>query len=124
MTEWRFEHGDLVVAVSRTGAEALVSWRGVSDARNPSALLNETIRQVAEYVRGADVTVDFTKLEYMNSATVAPLIGLIKALDAGNRPILVLFSDADWQRTHLNCMTIIGRILKHVRVEGRSGARA
>ncbi len=124
MTERTFDHGDLVITVSRTGPKALVLWRGVSDARNPEAFLNETIRQIAEYVRGADVTVDFTELEYMNSATVVPLVGLIKTLDAGSTPILALFSEVDWQRTHLNCMTIMGRSLKNVRVEGRSGTHA
>ena len=35
----------------------------------------------------------------MNSATVAPLIKFIKILDASSSSVLVLFSNADWQRT-------------------------
>jgi hypothetical protein len=68
-------------------------------------------------MKGAEVTVDFSKLEYMNSATVSPLINFVKTLDGICTRILVLFSETDWQRTHLQCMRAIATTLRHVAVQ-------
>lgn len=42
-----------------------------------------------------DVTVDLTGLEYMNSATVKPLIELIRLLDQTSRGVLLIFREND-----------------------------
>jgi hypothetical protein len=68
-------------------------------------------------MKGAEVTVDFTKLEYMNSATVSPLINFVKALDGTCKRIMVLFSETDWQRTHLQCMRAIATTLRNTMVD-------
>ena len=68
-------------------------------------------------MKGAEVTVDFTKLEYMNSATVSPLINFVKTLDGTCTRILVVFAQTDWQRTHLQCMRAIATTLRHTMVE-------
>lgn len=120
MTEWRYERDGLLIRVSLVGTRALISWRGVSDSAQPAAFLDSVNREAAQRLKDAEVTVDFTRLEYMNSATVGPLLSLVKLLDANGKPVLVLFSTVDWQRTHLKCMTTIARTLKHVRVEGRA----
>jgi hypothetical protein len=118
----RFEHEELTITTSRTGSSAVIAWQGISDSRSPGTALIPALQRIAESVLGAEVTVDLTQLEYMNSATVAPLLGLIKSLDDGNKPVLVLFSDADWQRTHLNCMTTVALTLRNVRVESRAAS--
>ena len=75
------------------------------------------LRDLSEKMKGAEVTVDFTKLEYMNSATVSPLINFVKTLDGSlhAHPRAVL--GADWQRTHLQCMRAIATTLRHVAVQ-------
>ncbi len=120
MAEWNYEQDGLLISAVKTGLKALVTWKGVSDSRNPSSFLNPLVDELAKNLAGAEVTVDFTKLEYMNSATVGPLVHLIRQLDKNGKPVLVLFSDADWQRTHLKCMSAIARTLTHVRIEGRT----
>lgn len=113
----KFERDGLSVVVYKAKKNATVSWEGVSDARDPSAFLNPIIQQIVRDLADLVVTVDFRKLEYMNSATVSPLIHFVKALDGGDTEVLVIFSDAEWQRTHYQCMKTIARTLKHVRVE-------
>jgi hypothetical protein len=98
-------------------ATPALRWQGVSDSPDPSAFLDAVIRRAVRELKGCAMAVDFRKLEYMNSATVSPLINLVKALDVGSLGVLVLFSDADWQRTHFQCMKTIPRTLKHVQVE-------
>jgi hypothetical protein len=115
--KWQFEQDGLVISASRANGRGTVAWSGVSDSRTPSNFLRPVLRDVLDKMKGAEVTVDFTKLEYMNSATVSPLINFVKALDVTCTRILVLFSETDWQRTHLQCMRAIATTLRHVMVE-------
>jgi hypothetical protein len=114
---WQFEQDGLVISASRLNGRGTVAWCGVSDSRTPGIFLRPVLRDLTEKMKGADVTVDFTRLEYMNSATVSPLINFVKALDGGCTRIVVQFSDGDWQRTHLQCMRAIATTLKHTLVE-------
>jgi hypothetical protein len=115
--KWQFEQDGLIISASRTNATGKVAWCGISDSRTPGIFLRPVLRDLSEKMKGAEVTVDFTRLEYMNSATVSPLINFVKTLDGACQRILVLFSDADWQRTHLQCMRAIATTLKHVAVQ-------
>ena len=115
--KWQFEQDGLVISASRANGRGTVAWCGVSDSRTPSLFLRPVLRDLSEKMKGAEVTVDFTKLEYMNSATVSPLINFVKGLDGICTSILVLFSETEWQRTHLQCMRAIATTLRHVVVE-------
>ncbi len=122
VTPTRYEFEDLVILVSRNGDRGRVVWLGTSDARNASELLNPLSETVVDTMRGAEVTVDFTRLEFMNSSTVSPIINLVRKLDANQIPVRVLFVEDNWQRTHLRCVATIARKLDYVTVEGRSTA--
>jgi hypothetical protein len=116
---WHFEQDGLVIHASRLQGKGSVIWCGVSDSRSPSTFLSPILRDLSTKMKDADVTLDFRKLEYMNSATVSPLIAFVKNLDGVGKRVLVLFSDTDWQRTHFQCMRAIARTLKNVLVESR-----
>lgn len=118
----RFESGALVLSVARTGNSASIAWTGESDSRNPGDFLNPLVAKLAKDLAGQNVTIDFSDLTYMNSATVAPLIMCIKSLDGTAASVLVVFSDQDWQRTHVQCVRTISRQLKKVRIEVRPKA--
>lgn len=115
----RFEREGLTVEVDRSVGKAAMSWIGESDSRSPSDFLNPIIKQLALELAGARITVDLTRLTYMNSATVAPLIACIKSFSGGANAVEVLFSDADWQRTHVQCLRTISRTLKNVHIDVR-----
>jgi anti-anti-sigma regulatory factor len=113
----KFENSGLIIAVTRTGTDATIAWTGESDSRNPGEFLNPLITRLAKEFTGLSVSIDFSGLTYMNSATVAPLIMCIKSCDASASAVLVSFSDMDWQRTHVQCVRTISRALKKVRIE-------
>ncbi|WP_437819720.1 hypothetical protein [Sorangium sp. So ce1078] len=117
MAEWTFEHDGLVVRISREADRARIAWSGVSDIRSPAAFLNPHLGDWSAKLKDTDVTVDLTGLEYMNSATVKPLLDLVKMLDQTSRFVLVIFRDNDWQRAHRNCMAVLARALKNTRVQ-------
>jgi anti-anti-sigma regulatory factor len=116
-TELRFETDGFAIEVTRSEAEATITWTGESDSRNPGEFLAPITTRLTKELRGLKVTIDFSALKYMNSATVAPLIVCIKSLDGAASSVRVVFSDADWQRTHVQCMRTIARTLSKVTVE-------
>lgn len=114
--KWQFEQDGLVINASRANGKGSVTWRGISDSRTPGLFLRPVLRELSEQLKGAEVTVDFSKLEYMNSATVSPLINFVKTLDGSCTRTMVLFSETDWQRTHLQCMRAIATTLRNTQV--------
>ena len=120
--KWQFEQDGLVINASRTNGKGTVRWSGVSDSRTPGNFLRPVLTDLSEKMKGAEVTIDFTKLDYMNSATVAPVINFVKSLDGTCKRILVLFSETDWQRTHLQCMRAIATTLRNVMVDSAKAA--
>jgi len=117
-----YEFGTLRVLTRRANDRGTVTWLGSSDARNPSEFLNPLAETIVEEMRGATVTVDFRKLEFMNSSTVSPIINLIRKLEANSIDARVIFVDGNWQRPHLRCMKTITRAFKHVKVNGSDEA--
>jgi len=114
--KWQFEQDGLIINASRANGKGSVTWRGISDSRTPGLFLRPVLRELSEQLKGAEVTVDFSKLEYMNSATVSPLINFVKTLDGSCTRTTVLFSATDWQRTHLQCMRAIATTLRNTQV--------
>jgi hypothetical protein len=118
-----YENENLVVHVRRHGHEASVAWTGESDGRSPGDFLNPLMTRLVKDFTGLQVTIDFSGLTYMNSATVAPLIMCIKAFDGAAESVLVIFSDMDWQRTHVQCVRTISRTLKKVKIEVKAALK-
>jgi hypothetical protein len=61
-------------------------------ARNPGAISNGVLVRIVDALEGCKVTVDFRRLQSMNSSTVPPIIHLIKRLNARAISCLVLYS--------------------------------
>ena len=113
----KYENEALVIQVTRSGDDARIAWTGESDSRNPGEFLTPLFARLVTDFAGLNITIDFSGLKYMNSATVAPLIVSIKSFDTHANALLVVFSDMDWQRTHVQCVRTISRSLKKVRIE-------
>ena len=116
--ETRFEHADLTILLTETAREATMSWRGTSDARDPKAFLEPVFSRVIDKVKGRDLTIDFTGLEFMNSSTVSPIIALLKQLNENGIKSHVVFNNEDWQVVHMRCLRTIATVLRNVEVRG------
>lgn len=115
-----FTSGELRISVtSSPDAGTVIAWLGTSDARDPGAELTPFLSGLAERLAGGQVSVDFRKLEYMNSATVSPIIHFARALDShGVKTRLYYDSSVGWQRVNFVAMKSIAKTLKLVEVEG------
>jgi hypothetical protein len=114
-----FEQDGLSIRLAHADGQVHVQWQGVSDSRSPATFLDPVIEQLVLAADGRPVTIDFTRLEYMNSATVTPLIQMVRALDAARCAVLLVFAEVDWQRTHFQCLRAISRTMNDVKVEAR-----
>jgi hypothetical protein len=113
----RFESGGLTITVDNSGPAATVEWLGVSDAREPSLQLSPFFASLLDQLATRPVTVDFRRFEYMNSATVSPIISFVKSLDArGARTTLLFDVSVPWQKVNAQCMRAIARTLSNVQV--------
>ena len=113
----RFESGGLTITVDNAGPSATVRWLGVSDAREPALQLSPFFNGLLDQLKNRTVTVDFRSFEYMNSATVSPIIHFVKGLDAhGARTTLLFDPSVPWQKVNAQCMRALARTLTHVQV--------
>ncbi len=113
----QFQSGGLTITVDNVGATSTVRWLGVSDARDPSIQLSPFFSGLLDQLRDRAVTVDFRRFEYMNSATVSPIISFVKGLDArGAKTTLLFDATVPWQKVNAQCMRAIARTLSNVQV--------
>src|SRR4051812_44424923 len=92
----------LSIQVSRSKRAATVTWEGVGDSRSPGESLTRVTQQLCSTLKGCEVVVDYSGLEFVNSATIAPLIQFVRSLSTNECEVLVLFDgESDWQRTHM-----------------------
>lgn len=113
----RFAKEDLNITVSKADETVTVRWTGLCDARDPDSLFGPFMRKLVRELQGKAVTLDFREFEYMNSATVSPILQFIKALDAsGAQTTLVYDTRVAWQRVNFQCMKAIARTLQQLNV--------
>ncbi|NUP07820.1 MAG: hypothetical protein HOW73_17365 [Polyangiaceae bacterium] len=112
-----FSEQALSIEVCDTGAGVRVTWRGKSDIREPDNKLIPFLDQLAERLKNRKVTIDFRRFEYMNSATVSPIIRFVRRLDRNAASTVLVYDPLiDWQRVNFLCMKTIARTLAHVEV--------
>lgn len=97
--------------------QVLISWRGVFDALNPNQTLGEFLWKQQEGLRNRDVLIDFSKMEFLNSTTLAVMLRFVKELDAIILKLTLRFNTAEsWQMVSFRCMKAISRTLKNTEV--------
>lgn len=114
----RFENAELAIVLSETADAVTLSWYGSSDSRDPAEFLEPVFQKAIGRLKGRPLTIDFSRLEFMNSSTVSPIVSLLKLLDGRKMQARVVFGRDEWQQVHIRCMRTITRALKHVDVVG------
>ena len=113
------KEGTLEIIVNE-GDKIIIEWLGRSENREPSALLNPYFKDIVENASGKEVEVDFTKLEYMNSSTVPPIIHMIKNLDTKGISTKIYYNkDSKWQAASFKALETISNSLNSIEVLGK-----
>jgi hypothetical protein len=117
--------GSLSVEARLDGDTLEVNWSGASESREAAAAIMNLPERWSSMLDGTRVVLDFTKLTFMNSATVASIVVLVKDLDRRAAQTQLIFDgNVAWQRVHLSCMRAIVRTLSRVSVESLGGDNA
>lgn len=107
----------LTIRIEQRDDRARVLWQGVSEAREPGAHISPFLDKVVEDVRGLAVDIDFSAMEYMNSATVAPILRFIRALERECVAITILYDHKKtFQRTMFSAIKALGIVLEKLEV--------
>lgn len=114
-----FEHGSLKIELSKRGRYVTMTWLGQSDDRNPAESLMPYLNGLIGDLKETRLTIDFTKLEYMNSSTVPPIVQLLKTLDVNEIQTVITYdAQSHWQRASFKGLSATSLMMKNITVEG------
>jgi anti-sigma regulatory factor (Ser/Thr protein kinase) len=115
-----FKNGGLEIQVVVKDNDVNIVWKGRSEDRQPSALLNPYFTGLLDELVGKEVNVDFTLLEYMNSSTVVPIINLIKNLEGKSIKSSIIYDkNQKWQAASFKALEVMANMMNKVKVSGK-----
>lgn len=115
----QFEHENLKIRVEDHRGMSFVIWTGESDSRDPAGAVGPFLDALAKRLRGRRVEVNFDQLEYMNSATVTPIMQFVKDLSALAEKVVVKYDETlQWQATSFRAMRVVAKRWDNVEVIG------
>lgn len=116
-----FERDGLVVRVKHQDGHVEVAYEGTSDARDPQQFLGPIMKKVIESSKDkSSVKIDLSTLKYMNSASVGPLITLMKELaQSGIAAVFLWDTKVNWQRANFLCMKTLSKTMTNIAIETR-----
>jgi hypothetical protein len=110
-----FVFEDLSIHVTYDGEMATIAWRGMSEIPDPELSVGPFLRRLLGSLHGKKVTVDFRELDYMNSATLQPVLKLVKELNQRSIDTTVTYnSTMEWQRITFRCIKAITQPLTFI----------
>jgi len=117
MSEHRL--GQLEVSVAeQAGGPLSMQFRGESDSSDAAALLRSLFDSYFEAACERGLTLDFMRLDYMNSSTFPPIVELIRRLHEHGASIKILYSkDKAWQRTPFKALSSIAAVYQNLIVQ-------
>jgi hypothetical protein len=101
------ENGSLVLQVYYDGSKVLVAWQGESDSASPREFIDSIMARVYRKEPFLPLEFDFTKLNYMNSSTIPPIVKQIeKARKSGRKLVLRYDKELKWQELSFSALEV------------------
>jgi len=101
-TDYTIQQGALVIRVLLDDPSTTLRliWRGQSVERNPSTFLLPFFTQWANEAEecGFTLSMDFSRLEFMNSSSISPIIAMVQDLKQRRVPLILRYDGKiKWQ---------------------------
>jgi len=110
-----FDFEELSIRVRYEGDSATIVWQGISEIQDPELIVGPFLQRLLTSLRVKKITVDFRALDYMNSATLQPVLKLVKELNQRSMHTTVLYSnEIEWQRITFRCIKAITQPLVYI----------
>ncbi|WCL50453.1 hypothetical protein [Leptospira sp. GIMC2001] len=107
------------IKISAQGDSVMMQWLGRSESRNPAEYLNPYLENFISNIQGKNLVIDYTKLEFMNSSTVPPIIKLIKSCSTNDIKVTIHFNKiVEWQNASFKPLQTVCMNLKNIKIEG------
>ncbi len=114
-----FEYAPLKITVKDAGHNIVMSWVGKSDFQHPASHLMPYLDDFISKLNKTELSIEFTRLEYMNSSTVPPLIHLLKELNNREIKTTVTYDkNAHWQVMSFKAFETLSKMMKYIKVTG------
>ncbi|MDJ0765809.1 MAG: hypothetical protein QNJ97_22685 [Myxococcota bacterium] len=112
-----FIHGALKIVSEEENEARKLSFFGRSDTREPAEVLNPFFNTVLS--SGTDhLILDFSKLEFMNSSTISPLVQFMHKLNKRSRKTTITYdASTKWQDVSFRALKKIAEALPYISVE-------
>ncbi len=114
--------GNLIINVVDKGSKLKIFWRGTSEMRDPGELLSPFLQNLAETAKNMSIEIDFCDLEYMNSATVGPIVIFIRLLEAQQLATRIIYdSSKSFQKTVFRSIQALAHLMRYIKVDDIEG---
>ena len=101
------------------GDPVTFNWLGESDARNPGSHIDPFMDDHVNRCNGRSFVIDFSRLAYMNSSTVGPIIRLLRLLNSNKIQTSVIYNEhLEWQRVSFKALLKLSKMFKYIEVRG------
>jgi len=111
------KEGKLEIKVSKGPAKTVITWFGQSDAQKPSEFLTPFFTELIKNFKGGEIEADFTKLSYMNSSSVSPIIQFLKMADTKSIKTTVKYKAGSvWQNATFRALDTMSKAMKNITI--------
>ncbi|MCP5500943.1 MAG: hypothetical protein H7A25_13630 [Leptospiraceae bacterium] len=108
------------IHISEEENKVILKWKGKSEFRNPSEILNPYFDEILSELKSAELHVDFTGLEFMNSSTFPAILNFMKKCDQLSLKTLFIYNaSSEWQNASFKPLKMIGSKLNHINFEAK-----
>ncbi|RME19428.1 MAG: hypothetical protein D6806_18305 [Deltaproteobacteria bacterium] len=119
----RYEFESLTVERLETADSVRIKFLGKSMAREPAKQLLPVLTDALERCTqtGKTMVLDFTKVEYMNSSTITPVIRLIERVRRGSGKLEVRYNkNLKWQEVSFSALDVFATEDGRVKIVGQA----
>lgn len=111
------EIDELTIRFATEGEKSLITWHGTSEIEDPAARIAGFLRSLIPKIENKSCRMDFRQLDYMNSATLQPVLLILKEYNAaGIYTEIVYDPGVDWQRIVFRSVAAISTTLEKISV--------
>lgn len=111
------ELDELQIRFTTEDGKSLITWHGTSEIQDPAASIGGFLRSLIPSITNQRVIMDFRSLEYMNSATLQPLLQIMREYNLASIFTEIIYdAEVEWQRIVFRSVAAISKTLANVTV--------
>jgi hypothetical protein len=94
-----------------------IKWKGRCDFKDAASLLVPYLNNIIAHFKNSkkEFEISFLDLQYMNSASIMPILKFIRDLDLSSIKSIILYNkNSQWQKKSFEALKMVTSELKHI----------